>query len=242
MSIGMGQDESRKKWFKSPLFLLIIIASVCLAAGILIILKNNIWDLKEKRSENDSSLTSVSYSEIPDSPDFIPQYYSGSQEEITLSDLTVPEYLSFKVNITESGVSTVHSVVICGDRYRIDGETKTVICDSVKTQVITPLYNIIFENDGFDLFSEIGIVSLDYIRNIMNEYPDDISTESDTEKYYITYVHDQAKESYEIQKSTGLVVAGMIEGNGLLVRRYVLSDMTSVDPEKYDENYFSIKY
>ncbi len=132
-------------------------------------------------------------------------------------------------------------LTVSGDRFRLESDSKTILCDGTTTYTITATYRTPLDGTVFALENEIGITPLSEIKTIAEKGSVTYPTGDDK---HLLIVSEDAElgilSEYLISVETGIVMSERSYIGGTLYRAVVTDTVDVFAADDLSEQYFTV--
>ena len=141
--------------------------------------------------------------------------------------VTYSETYSYTLSISEFGKYKTYKVERDGVSYSVEGEELHIYSDGEKQYVTTPVYSIEYNNEEFDMYSELGIISPSILAERINEGDALITESSDGLEIYISLHSEDVAENYTVLRDSGIITSGVITYGDSIIKSFTVSDISA---------------
>ena len=163
----------------------------------------------------------------------------------TLASLTEWEsYVrEFRVinSYNEETDSRRYVLTVSGDRFRLESDSKTILCDGTTMYIITATYRTPLNGTVFTLENEIGITPLSEIKTIAEK--GSVTYPMGDDKHLLIVSEDAELgilDEYLVSVETGIVMSERSYIGGTLYRAVITDSVDVFAADDLSEQYFSI--
>lgn len=132
-------------------------------------------------------------------------------------------------------------LTVKGDRFRLESDSKTILCDGTTTYTITTTYRTPLDGTVFTLENEIGITPLSEIKEIAEK--GSVTYPMDDNKHLLIVSEDAelgTLSEYLVSVETGVVMSERSYIGGTLYRAVVTDSVDVFAANDLPEQYFTV--
>ncbi len=132
-------------------------------------------------------------------------------------------------------------LTVSGDRFRLESDSKTILCDGTATYTITATYRTPLDGTVFTLENEVGITPLSEIKTIAEK--GSVTYPMGDDKHLMIVSEDAelgVLSEYLVSVETGIVMSERSYIGGTLYRAVVTDEVDVFAADDLPEQYFSV--
>ena len=205
-------EEESSTFFTKKRVIILISAVVLLAVGAVLLLRGS-WPFSDKNNGNNADgFSSDTVPEMKDPPAYNNVYYEINPDKPLLY-VSAAENFSGVFNITYSyntqSSYRTYFVVSSADKFLIKNDSYTTIFDGKRLYTKTPLYTLTEDRDKYTLFDELGIPSLDSLKEMISSEKASVELSEDGMEITVNIAGNDGltKDEYVVSAENGIVIS-----------------------------------
>ena len=135
-----------------------------------------------------------------------------------------------------------YELTVKGNLYRVESDSGTISFDGDNLHIVSDVYELHKESDGSELYSEIGITSLNDVIALSHTQNSKYSVSNDKKSIFVETADErmQTKSLYEISAETGIVVSEAHYYKGELIIKVTTDSIDVFGADSLPDEYFTV--
>lgn len=173
-------------------------------------------------------------------------YYDDSTDD-PLEYMYEAENFTATVTVKEtynSSATTVYSLVVCGKSFRIENSSQLIIYDGASLYTRTPAFTVIKETSDHNLFTELGMLSIDRIKAQVADGAAEMALSENGREIYVRFRGNEGQLEREcvISVDYGIVTSDKIfnDDGTILLRDCSIYGISLITEKDISDDRFAI--